>query len=153
MIRKLLTLLPPVSLKITDTLYSVVVSIRMQIVFFWSLIATLFSKIWSISVNLSSGHFPHDGIVAKSQGKTFESRKVCTDLWSSQGKVQSQLNLVQSLFLMNDVSLFTVDIVSCRKASSTWFVNEILSNHYVYFKFQYLWYISMHETCWFGRIL
>lgn len=102
MIRKLLTLLPPVSLKITDTLYSVVVSIRMQIVFFRSLIATLFSKIWSISVNLSSGHFPHDGMVAKSQGKTFESGKVCTDLWSSQGKVQSQLNLVQSLFLMND---------------------------------------------------
>lgn len=54
---------------------------------------------------------------------------------------------------MNDVSLFTVDIVSCRKASSTWFVNEILSNHYVYLKFQYLWYISMHETCWFGRIM
>lgn len=63
MIRKLLTLLPPVSLKITDTLYSVVVSIRMQIVFFRSLIATLFSKIWPISVNLSSGHFPKFALI------------------------------------------------------------------------------------------
>ena len=63
MIRKLLTLLPPVSLKITDTLYSVVVSIRMQIVFFRSLIATLFSKIWPISVNLSSGYFPKFALI------------------------------------------------------------------------------------------
>lgn len=44
MIRKLLTLLPPVSLKITDTLYSVVVSIGMQIVLFDHLLPHFFQK-------------------------------------------------------------------------------------------------------------